>query len=88
MMAKEPLDGEISLETFFREPGLVDKALSRLGPAVKAGGPLVLAVSGLVKGAPLSASNRTPNKKHDDCPNGRANQTGPLACAIPAESLS
>ena len=64
------------------------RGVASAGPRSQSGGPLVLAVSGLGKGAPLSASNRTPNKKHDDCPNGRANQTGPLACAIPAESLS
>jgi|GEM_PF-2332278 hypothetical protein len=40
----------------------------------------------LGKGTP-PPGNGTPNKKHDDGPNGRANQTSPLACAIPAESL-
>jgi hypothetical protein len=45
-------------------------------------------VNALRKRAPLPASNGTPNKKHDDGPNGRTNKTGTLACAIPAESLS
>jgi hypothetical protein len=45
-------------------------------------------VIGLGKGAPPPACDGTPNQKHDDGPNGRANQTRPLARVIPAESLS
>ena len=44
--------------------------------------------AGLGKRAPAPASNGTPNQKHDDGPNGRANQTSALTRVIPAKSLS
>ena len=46
------------------------------------------AVPACLRGTAARAGDSAPNKKHYDGSNGRANKTGTLSCAIPAESLS
>jgi hypothetical protein len=36
----------------------------------------------------MPANSRAPNNKHDDCPNGRTDQTSTLARTVPSESLT